>query len=80
MTRIRRILLATDFSKASQPAVNAALMLAKTHRASVTMLHVIVPITPMAPEEALAWAAWDDLAVRNQKWVRQQLESRPRTS
>jgi nucleotide-binding universal stress UspA family protein len=43
MAPVRRILFASDFSKASGKAFAFALTLAKAHRATLTILHVIVP-------------------------------------
>lgn len=53
MTRLRRILLASDLSKASAKAFAAALVLAKTSRASLTILHVLTPLTTIAPGRAV---------------------------
>jgi nucleotide-binding universal stress UspA family protein len=46
MRRIRRILHATDFSRASGPAFANALDLAKQDRAQLLLLHVLVPPSP----------------------------------
>lgn len=53
MTRLHRILFASDFSKASGKAFAAALALAKTTRASLTILYVLTPFTPMIPGRAV---------------------------
>jgi nucleotide-binding universal stress UspA family protein len=53
MTRLHRILLASDLSKASSKAFAAALALAKTTRASLTILNVLTPLTPMIPGRAV---------------------------
>jgi universal stress protein A len=50
--QIRRILYATDFSKASGRALEAAVSLAKQNNAELLVLHVIEPVT--------AYAAGDD--------------------
>ena len=49
MKQIRRILYATDFSKASGRAFTTALAMAKSNNAVVTILHVNVPIMPLVP-------------------------------
>ena len=53
MTRLRRILFASDLSKASAKAFAAAQVLAKTSRASLTILHVLTPLTPVTPGRAV---------------------------
>ncbi len=50
MTRIRRILFATDFSTASRRAFITALALAKATDAETTILSVIRPIEAAVPE------------------------------
>lgn len=44
MTRIRRILCASDFSKTSGKALISAIDLAKANRARLTIVHAHVPI------------------------------------
>jgi len=46
MKRTRRILYATDFSRASRPAFARALALAKQDRARLCLLHVLMPSSP----------------------------------
>lgn len=53
MTRRHRILFASDLSTASGKAFAAALALAKTTRASLTILYVLAPFTPMIPGRAI---------------------------
>ena len=43
MIRVRRILFASDLSKASAKAFAAAMALAKANHASVTIVHVLTP-------------------------------------
>jgi nucleotide-binding universal stress UspA family protein len=43
MRPFRRILYATDFSRASTAALKAAVGMAKTHRGRLTILHVMAP-------------------------------------
>jgi universal stress protein A len=67
MTGVRRILFASDFSKASARAFATALMMAKAHRAALTVLHVLAPFTPIMPEQYIGSQTWEqiDLQVRN---------------
>ena len=68
MRRIRRILFATDFSKASAHAFETALNLAKANRAALTVLHVVQPFTPIMPEQYIGTQTWEqvDLEGREQ--------------
>ena len=51
MARIRRILHATDFSRASRPAFAAAVDMARANRAELVLLHALSPpIVPTAGE------------------------------
>ena len=51
MRRLRRILHATDFSRASGPAFAAALGMAKQDRARLYLLHVLIPPSPVLGDE-----------------------------
>jgi nucleotide-binding universal stress UspA family protein len=51
MTRLRRILHATDFSRASAPALARAIALARASRARLLLLHVLVPPSPFVAGE-----------------------------
>ena len=51
MARIRRILHATDFSKASARALNEAIKLAKQNRAEILIVHIIEPTPYVAGDE-----------------------------
>ena len=64
---MRRLLFATDFSKASARAFSTSLMLAKAHGAALTILHVLAPFTPIMPEQYIASQTWEqiDLQVRD---------------
>ena len=58
MTRMHRILCASDFSKASAKAFATAVALAKATRADMTILHVLVPFTPLVPEQYIGGTRW----------------------
>jgi nucleotide-binding universal stress UspA family protein len=51
MPRLRRILHATDFSRASRPAFKWALDLARANRARLLILHVMTPPALVLPGE-----------------------------
>lgn len=63
-----RILLATDFSPASRPAVRAALGLAKATGAALVIAHVLEASIPFSPEGYVLPRVYDELeeAVRAQ--------------
>ena len=64
MRHIRRILLASDFSKPSAKAFATAVALARTAHADLTILHVLVPYTPIVPEQYIGGAMLDRLNVK----------------
>lgn len=65
MKRIRTILHATDFSRASGPAFAQAVELAKPERARLFLLHVLVPPSPFLGDELPA--SYLDLQARAQR-------------
>ena len=73
MPRVRRILFASDFSKASGKAFTTALTLAKANRATLTILHVIVPFMPIVPEQYINTATWEQIDSQARRWSQQQL-------
>jgi universal stress protein A len=73
MARFHRILFASDFSKASSKAFTTALTLAKANRATLTVLHVIVPFSPILPEQYINTATWEQIDSQARRWSQQQL-------
>jgi hypothetical protein len=63
MTQVRRILFASDLSKASAKpfATAVALALAKSSHASITILHVLTPFTSIIPEQFVDGTALEQL-------------------
>jgi nucleotide-binding universal stress UspA family protein len=57
-----RILLATDFSPASRPAVREALGLAKATGAALVIAHVLEEAIPFSPEGYVLPRIYDELA------------------
>jgi nucleotide-binding universal stress UspA family protein len=51
MRRVRRILHATDFSRASTSALNGAISMAKANHARLTVVHVMAPPSLALPGE-----------------------------
>ena len=73
MTRIRRILVATDFSKTSAKALTGAIDLAKAQRAKLTILHAYVPLVPLVPEQYIEAGTWDRIETESRRWAERQL-------
>ena len=73
MQRIRRILYASDFSKASGRAFTTALTLARSNNAVLTILHVNVPIMPLVPEQVIRSDTWEQLDTEARRWSRRRL-------
>jgi nucleotide-binding universal stress UspA family protein len=67
------VLFATDFSPASRRALDAALTLAKSNKARLTILHVHVPIAPLVPEQYIDSPKWLSLDLSERKWTAQRL-------
>ena len=73
MAGLRRILFASDFSKESGKAFAAALKMAKTNRATLTVLHVIAPLMPVAPDQYVGPETWRELDRETRRWTAQRL-------
>lgn len=73
MPGFRRILFATDFSKASGKAFKTAVAMAKANHAQLTIVHVVVPFTPVVPEQFLEAQTWELIDREARRWSQQQL-------
>jgi nucleotide-binding universal stress UspA family protein len=73
MSRMRRILFASDFSKASGKAFTTAVTMAKANRATLTILHVIVPFVPIIPEQYINTDTWEQVDRQARRWSHRQL-------
>ena len=58
MTRARRILFASDFSRGSRTACAAAISMAKANRARLTILFAYMPIVPLVPGHYIDDSTW----------------------
>jgi nucleotide-binding universal stress UspA family protein len=74
VTRIRRILCASDFSKTSGKALISAIDLAEANRARLTILHAHVPIVPLVPDQYLEASTWDRVDTETRRWAERQVE------
>lgn len=73
MTRIRRILFASDFSKASGKAFATAVALAKPNRGALTILHVVAPFTPIMPEQYIGTQTWEQIDLQGRQSAKREL-------
>ena len=73
MTRFRRILCASDFSKTSGRALALAIDVAKANHARLMILYAYVPIVPLVPEQYIDSSTWTRLDTETRRWVERQL-------
>jgi nucleotide-binding universal stress UspA family protein len=73
MSRMRRILFASDFSRASGKAFKTAVTMAKANGATLTILHVIVPFMPILPEQYINPDTWREIDIRARQWSQRKL-------
>ncbi|HZP37192.1 MAG TPA: universal stress protein [Methylomirabilota bacterium] len=75
MPRFRRILHATDFSRASSAALKAAVEMAKANHGRLTILHVMAPPALALPGEGyVSPALYEDLEASARSQARKQLD------
>ena len=70
---MRRILFASDFSRASRKAFATAVRMARSNRATLTIVHVIAPLMPIAPDQYVGPETWEQIDVQARRWARRQL-------
>jgi universal stress protein A len=73
MAGLRRILFASDFSKASGKAFATALTMAKNNRATLTVLNVIAPMAPVSPDQYVGPETWQELDRETRQWTKRKL-------
>ena len=61
MSQIRRILHATDFSRASRAAFNRAVEMAKANRGELLLLHVMSPVVVLVGEGYVSADVYDKI-------------------
>ncbi len=74
MSRFRRILHASDFSRASTPAFRRATDLARANRADLTIVHVYMPVIPLAGEGYAAPQVYDQMLTEIRAEAQRQLD------
>jgi nucleotide-binding universal stress UspA family protein len=73
MSRVRRILHPTDFSRASGAAFTRAVRMAKADRAQLLLVHVLAPPMPIAGEGYMASEVYDDLQTSARRYAEKHL-------
>lgn len=73
MSRVRRILHPTDFSRASNAAFARAVAMAKADRAQLLLAHVLAPPMPIAGEGYIPPNVYDDLEASARKYAQKRL-------
>jgi nucleotide-binding universal stress UspA family protein len=72
---MRRILFASDFSKASRRAFTTAVKTAKSSHAALTIVHVIVPFTPIGPDQYVGPETWQEIDEQARRWATRHLDA-----
>jgi len=70
---MRRILFASDFSKASRNAFAAAVKTAKRAHARLSIVHVLAPFLPVGPDQYVGPETWQELDEQARKWATKHL-------
>ena len=73
MSRLRRILYPTDFSRASGAAFTRAVAMAKADRAQMLLVHVLAPPMPLAGEGYISPKVYDDLETSARRYAQKRL-------
>jgi nucleotide-binding universal stress UspA family protein len=70
---MRRILFASDFSKASRKAFATAVKVARTNGGTLTIVHAFAPLRPLAPDQYIGPETWQQIDAQERRWARRQL-------
>jgi nucleotide-binding universal stress UspA family protein len=73
MSRIRRILHPTDFSRASTPAFKRAVEMAKANRSELVVAHVLVPAMPIMGDGYVSPQVYEDMDAAARSAAQKQL-------
>jgi nucleotide-binding universal stress UspA family protein len=69
----KRILHATDFSRASRPAFKKALAMAKANRATLELLHVLAPVMALPADGYVSPQTYDALTTSATAWAQKEM-------
>ena len=72
---MRRILFASDFSKASRRAFATAVKTAKRSHAALNIVHVLAPFTPIAPDQYVGPDTWQEIDKESRRWATKHLDA-----
>lgn len=75
MSRIRRILHPTDFSKASSAAFKRAVDMAKSNRAELLLVHVLTAAVPMLADGYVSPQVYEDMANATRAYGQKHLDA-----
>jgi nucleotide-binding universal stress UspA family protein len=75
MSRLRRILHATDFSPASRSGFARAMSMAKADRAQLFLVHVLTPQAALAVNGYMSPQIYDDLGAAAEKYGQKHLSA-----
>ena len=75
MSRIRRILHPSDFSRASGAAFAQALDLAATNRAELFVVHVLAPVIPMVGDGYVSPKVYEEIEASARAQAQKQLDA-----
>ena len=70
---MRRILVASDFSKVSRKAFATAVAWAKRNGAALTIVHVTTPFLPFTSDEYVAPETLEQLDAQSRRWIKRHL-------
>jgi nucleotide-binding universal stress UspA family protein len=73
MTRLRRVLHPSDFSRASGAAFARAVAMAKADRAQLLLVHVLAPPALIASESYISPKVYEDLAASARSYAQKRL-------
>jgi len=72
---MRQILFASDFSRASRKAFTAAIKAAKSSHATLTIVHVLAPLTPIGPDQYVGPDTWQEIDEESRRWATGHLDA-----
>lgn len=75
MSRIRRILHPTDFSRASSAAFKRALEMAKGNRAELLLVHVLTPTVPIVADGYVSPRVYEDMTNATRAYGQKHLDA-----
>jgi len=75
MSRVRRIVHPSDFSRASNAAFAKAVEMAKSNRADLMLVHVVTPFVPVAGDAYVSPKVYADIEASANAYARKQLEA-----